>query len=66
MARWRPSFDQEYRERVQEFLDNNPDLPFDSPRDLMKYCTDDFITNTVRMSRTDKEFLDIVEDVEED
>jgi len=54
MSRWRPSFDEEYRERLEDFLDNNPDLPFDSPRDLMRYCTDHFITDTVRVSEADK------------
>jgi len=54
MSRWRPSFDDEYRERLEDFLENNPNLPFDSPRDLMKYCTDEFITDTVRISEADE------------
>ena len=62
MSRWRPSFDEEYRERLKEFLENNPDLPFDSPRDLMRYCTDQFITDTVRVSETDKMLEDLLKE----
>jgi hypothetical protein len=54
MARWRPSFKEEYREKIETFLDNNPDLPFDNPKQLMEHCTDEFIVKTVRTSEADK------------
>ena len=61
MARWRPSYDEEYRETLQEFLDDHPELPFDTPRDMMKYCTDNFVADTVRISRTDDKIKDMID-----
>jgi len=40
---WRPSYGPEYKEKLQDFLDRHDELPFDEPKDFMKYCTDNMI-----------------------
>jgi len=42
---WRPSFGPEYREKIQGFLDRHEEVPFDEPKEFMKYCTDNMIMN---------------------
>lgn len=41
--RWRPSYGPEYKEKLQNFLDRHNELPFDEPKEFMKYCTDNMI-----------------------
>jgi len=41
--RWRPSYGPEYKKKLQEFLDRHDELPFDEPKEFMKYCTDNMI-----------------------
>jgi len=42
--RWRPSFDPEYKETVEGFLKEHDELPFTDPKEFMKFCTDQLIT----------------------
>lgn len=62
MTRWRPSFKEEYREKIEDFLENNPDLPFDNPKQLMEHCTDEFIVKTVRTSEADKKLEEMMKE----
>jgi len=62
MGRWRPSFKEEYREKIEQFLEDNPQLPFDTPKQLMEHCTDEFIVKTVRTSEADMKLEEIIEE----
>jgi len=40
MSDWRPGFQKNYKKKIKDWLDDNPEIPFDKPRDFMKFCTD--------------------------
>lgn len=40
---WRPGFPKNYKSQVQKFLDENDEVPFEDPREFMKFCTDQTI-----------------------
>jgi len=62
MARWRPSFKEEYREKLEQFLEDNPEIPFDNPKQLMEHVTDEFVVKTVRTSKADKQLEKLKEE----
>lgn len=43
---FRPSFDGEYKKKIEKFLDRNEHIPFDSPKSFMKFCTDQMMIET--------------------
>jgi hypothetical protein len=47
---WRPGYSEEYKNKLQEFLDNHPEVPIDNPREFMKFCTDQTIMDVVTKS----------------
>jgi len=40
MSDWRPGFQKNYKQKIQKWLDDNPEIPFEKPREFMKFCTD--------------------------
>lgn len=52
---WRPGFPQEYRDKIEEFLEDNPSLPFDDAREFMKFCTNQQIMDVESASMSVEE-----------
>lgn len=40
---WRPGFQESYKEFLEKFLEEHDEVPFEDPRDFMKFCTDQSI-----------------------
>jgi len=63
---FRPSFSEKYRERLQEFLEEHPALPFDTPKELMKHTTNQFITDIETRNMNEEEAAEkVLEDLTE-
>lgn len=40
---YRVNFKQEFREQMEEFIDDHPEYAFDNPKELMKHATREFM-----------------------
>lgn len=67
---WRPGYKEGYKEKLENFLEDNPELPFENPRELMKFCTDRFVTevelNQEEMSRARKKLDELRDELMEE
>ena len=59
---WRPGFPSEYKHKIEQFLEKNPEVPFDDPRDFIKFCTDskimDVETREMNVKQEQKQILE--------
>ena len=64
--RWRPSFDEEYKDKVQDFLDRHDELPFNEPKEFIKYCTDNMMMTVETGEQRNENIADKLRELSEE